>query len=141
MDHYSLIRVLICFDRSTMIPKELFKKIRRIEITTKGLVEDIFGGEYHSAFKGRGIEFSEVRPYQFGDDIRFIDWNVSARTGETFVKVFEEEREQTLMLVVDISGSMARESRLGLVKKALHILLDELGEGDRGIHHDRLHGG
>ncbi len=88
-----------------MIPKELFKKIRRIEITTKGLVEDIFGGEYRSAFKGRGIEFSEVRPYQFGDDIRFIDWNVSARTGSTFVKVFEEEREQTLMLVVDVSGS------------------------------------
>ncbi len=88
-----------------MIPKELFKKIRRIEITTKGLVEDIFGGEYRSAFKGRGIEFSEVRPYQFGDDIRFIDWNVSARTGDTFVKVFEEEREQTLMLVVDVSGS------------------------------------
>lgn len=88
-----------------MIPKELFKKIRRIEIQTKGLVENIFGGEYHSAFKGRGMEFSEVRPYQYGDDIRFIDWNVSARTGDTFVKVFEEEREQTLMLVVDISGS------------------------------------
>jgi uncharacterized protein (DUF58 family) len=88
-----------------MIPKELFKKIRRIEITTKGLVESIFGGEYHSAFKGRGMEFSEVRPYQFGDDIRFIDWNVSARTGDTYVKVFEEEREQTLMLVVDVSGS------------------------------------
>ena len=88
-----------------MIPKELFKKIRRIEIQTKGLVENIFGGEYHSAFKGRGIEFSEVRPYQFGDDIRFIDWNVSARTGETYLKVFEEEREQTLMLAVDISGS------------------------------------
>ncbi|MGA7304362.1 MAG: DUF58 domain-containing protein [Rhodothermales bacterium] len=88
-----------------MIPKELFKKIRRIEIQTKGLVEDIFGGEYHSAFKGRGMEFAEVRPYQYGDDIRFIDWNVSARTGDTFVKVFEEEREQTLMLAVDISGS------------------------------------
>jgi uncharacterized protein (DUF58 family) len=88
-----------------LIPKELFKKIRRIEITTKGLVEDIFGGEYHSAFKGRGIEFSEVRPYQIGDDIRFIDWNVSARSGDTYVKVFEEEREQTLMLAVDISGS------------------------------------
>jgi len=88
-----------------MIPKELFKKIRRIEIQTKGLVENIFGGEYHSAFKGRGMEFAEVRPYQYGDDIRFIDWNVSARTGDTFVKVFEEEREQTLMLAVDISGS------------------------------------
>ena len=88
-----------------MIPKELFKKIRRIEIRTKGLVNNVFGGEYHSAFKGRGIEFSEVRPYQIGDDIRSIDWNVTARTGETFVKIFEEEREQTLVLVVDISGS------------------------------------
>lgn len=88
-----------------MIPKELFKKIRRIEIRTKGLVNNVFGGEYHSAFKGRGIEFSEVRPYQVGDDIRNIDWNVSARTGDAYVKVFEEEREQTLMLVVDVSGS------------------------------------
>ena len=88
-----------------MIPRELFRKIRRIEIRTKGLVNHVFGGEYHSAFKGRGIEFSEVRPYQIGDDIRSIDWNVSARTGDTFVKVFEEEREQTLMLVVDVSGS------------------------------------
>lgn len=91
--------------RKRLIPKELFKKIRRLEIRTKGLVYEVFGGEYHSAFKGKGIEFSEVRPYQIGDDIRSIDWNVSARTGETFVKVFEEEREQTVMLVVDISGS------------------------------------
>ena len=88
-----------------MIPPELLKKIRRIEIRTKGLVNNVFGGEYHSAFKGRGMEFSEVRPYTVGDDIRNIDWNVSARTGETFVKVFEEEREQTLMLLVDVSGS------------------------------------
>ncbi len=88
-----------------MIPKELFKKIRQIEIRTKGLVHDVFGGEYHSAFKGQGIEFSEVRPYQVGDDVRSIDWNVSARQGETFVKIFEEEREQTLMLLVDVSGS------------------------------------
>ena len=88
-----------------MIPRELFKKIRRLEIRTKGLVNNVFGGEYHSAFKGRGIEFSEVRPYQIGDDIRSIDWNVSARVGETYVKVFEEEREQTLLLVVDVSGS------------------------------------
>lgn len=88
-----------------MIPKELFQKIRRLEIRTKGMVDSIFGGEYHSAFKGRGIEFAEVRPYQIGDDIRSIDWNVSARMGETYVKVFEEEREQTLMLIVDISGS------------------------------------
>ena len=88
-----------------MIPRELFAKIRRIEIRTKGLVNNVFGGEYHSAFKGRGIEFSEVRPYQIGDDIRSIDWNVTARTGEVFIKVFEEEREQTLLLAVDISGS------------------------------------
>ena len=88
-----------------MIPKELFKKIRKIEIRTKGLVNNVFGGEYHSAFKGQGIEFSEVRPYQVGDDIRSIDWNVSARMGETYVKIFEEEREQTVMLAVDVSGS------------------------------------
>jgi uncharacterized protein (DUF58 family) len=88
-----------------MIPKELFQKIRRIEIRTKGLVNNVFGGEYHSAFKGRGMEFAEVRPYQIGDDIRSIDWNVSARQGDTYVKVFEEEREQTLMLLVDVSGS------------------------------------
>lgn len=88
-----------------MIPKELFKKIRKLEIRTKGLVSNIFGGEYHSAFKGQGMEFSEVRPYQYGDPIRNIDWNVSARYGETFVKIFEEEREQTVLLAVDISGS------------------------------------
>jgi uncharacterized protein (DUF58 family) len=88
-----------------MIPKELFKKIRKLEIRTRGLVSNIFGGEYHSAFKGQGMEFAEVRLYQYGDDIRSIDWNVSARYDETFVKIFEEEREQTLMLVVDVSGS------------------------------------
>lgn len=88
-----------------MIPRELFKKIRHVEVRTRGLVDDVFGGEYHSAFKGRGIEFAEVRPYQIGDDVRAIDWNVSARTGEPYVKLFEEEREQTLVLVVDVSGS------------------------------------
>ena len=88
-----------------MIPRELFAKIKQIEIRTKGLVNEVFGGEYHSAFKGQGIEFSEVRPYQIGDEIRSIDWNVSARTGETYVKIFEEEREQTVVLVVDVSGS------------------------------------
>ena len=90
-----------------MIPRELFRKIRHVEVRTRGLVDDVFGGEYHSAFKGRGIEFAEVRPYQVGDDVRSIDWNVSARTGETHVKLFEEEREQTLMMVVDVSGSQA----------------------------------
>ena len=88
-----------------MIPRELFRKIRHVEIRTKGLVENVFGGEYHSAFRGRGIEFSEVRPYQIGDDVRSIDWNVSARMSEPYIKLFEEEREQTLLLMVDISGS------------------------------------
>jgi uncharacterized protein (DUF58 family) len=90
-----------------VIPPELFRKIRRLEVRTKGLVQAVFGGEYHSAFRGRGIEFAEVRPYQVGDDVRSIDWNVSARTGETYVKVFEEEREQTLVLAVDVSASGA----------------------------------
>jgi len=88
-----------------MIPEELFRKIRHLEIRTRGLVREVFAGEYHSAFRGRGIAFSEVRPYQMGDDVRTIDWNVSARMGDTFVKVFEEEREQTVILVVDVSGS------------------------------------
>ncbi len=88
-----------------MISKEVLKKIRKLEITTKGLVNNLFGGEYQSAFKGRGMEFSEVRSYTYGDDIRQIDWNVTARTGDPFIKIFEEEREQTLMLCVDISPS------------------------------------
>lgn len=88
-----------------MISKEILKKVRKLEIRTKGLVNNIFGGEYQSAFKGRGMEFSEVREYTFGDDIRQIDWNVTARNGHPFIKVFEEEREQTLMLCVDISPS------------------------------------
>lgn len=88
-----------------MIPKEVLKKIRKLEIQTKGIVNTLFGGEYQSAFKGRGMEFSEVRAYTYGDDIRQIDWNVTARTGDPFIKVFEEEREQTLMLCIDISQS------------------------------------
>ncbi|MFO8029397.1 MAG: DUF58 domain-containing protein [Cyclonatronaceae bacterium] len=88
-----------------MLSKEIFRKIRRIEIRTKGLVNEMFGGEYQSAFKGRGMIFSEVRPYQFGDDVRQIDWNVTARNKEPYIKIFEEEREQTLMLCVDISPS------------------------------------
>ena len=88
-----------------MDTKELLKKVRKIEIKTKKLSNNIFGGEYHSTFKGRGMTFSEVRQYQFGDDIRAIDWNVTARYSEPFVKIFEEERELTMMLVVDISGS------------------------------------
>jgi len=85
--------------------KELLKKVRKIEIKTRRLSDHVFGGEYHSTFKGRGMTFSEVRQYQFGDDVRSIDWNVTARYNEPFVKVFEEERELTLMLMVDISGS------------------------------------
>ena len=88
-----------------MDTKELLKKVRKIEIKTRRLSDHIFSGEYHSSFKGRGMTFSEVRQYQFGDDIRSIDWNVTARYSEPYVKVFEEERELTMMLVVDISGS------------------------------------
>ena len=88
-----------------MDTKEILKKVRKIEIKTKRLSNDVFGGEYHSSFKGRGMTFSEVRQYQFGDDVRTIDWNVTARYNEPFVKVFEEERELTMMLMVDVSGS------------------------------------
>ena len=88
-----------------MDTKALLKKVRKIEIKTRRLSDHIFGGEYHSTFKGKGMTFSEVRKYQFGDDVRNIDWNVTARYNEPFVKVFEEERELTMMLMVDISGS------------------------------------
>ena len=88
-----------------MIPKEILQKVRRIEIRTRGVVNNLFGGEYHSVFKGRGMTFSEVREYQPGDDIRLIDWNVTARTGTPFVKIFEEERELTVFLLVDVSRS------------------------------------
>lgn len=84
---------------------ELLKKVRKIEIKTKGLSQNIFAGEYHSAFKGRGMTFSEVREYQYGDDIRDIDWNVTARHNRPYIKVYEEERELTVMLLIDISGS------------------------------------
>jgi uncharacterized protein (DUF58 family) len=85
--------------------KDLLKKVRKIEIKTRGLSRQIFAGEYHSAFKGRGMTFSEVREYQYGDDIRNIDWNVTARLNHPYVKVFEEERELTVMLLIDVSGS------------------------------------
>ncbi|MBK8599325.1 MAG: DUF58 domain-containing protein [Flavobacterium sp.] len=88
-----------------METKDLLKKVRKIEIKTRRLSDHIFSGEYHTSFKGRGMTFSEVRPYQYGDDIRSIDWNVTARYNEAHVKVFEEERELTMMLMVDISGS------------------------------------
>jgi len=88
-----------------MVPKEILKKVRRIEITTRSVVNDVFAGEYHSVFKGRGMDFSEVREYSIGDDVRTIDWNVTARMNHPYVKVFKEERELTVMLMVDASSS------------------------------------
>lgn len=88
-----------------METSELIKKVRKIEIKTRGLSKNIFAGEYHSAFKGRGMTFAEVREYQYGDDIRSIDWNVTARFGHPYIKVFEEERELTVVLLIDVSGS------------------------------------
>lgn len=89
-----------------METSELLKKVRHIEIKTRGLSQNIFAGEYHSAFKGRGMAFSEVREYQYGDDIRDIDWNVTARYNRPFIKIFEEERELTVVLLIDVSGSL-----------------------------------
>ena len=89
-----------------METSEILKKVRKIEIKTRGLSQNIFAGQYHSAFKGRGMAFSEVREYQFGDDVRDIDWNVTARFHRPYVKVFEEERELTVMLLIDVSGSL-----------------------------------
>lgn len=88
-----------------MDTSEIFKKVRKIEIKTRGLSNQIFSGQYHSAFKGRGMAFSEVREYQYGDDIRNIDWNVTARFNHPYIKIFEEERELTVMLLIDVSGS------------------------------------
>ena len=87
-----------------VVPAEIFRKVKRIEIRTRHLVNTVFSGEYHSVFKGQGMAFAEVRDYQEGDDIRTIDWNVTARMGHPFVKVYDEERELTVMLVVDASG-------------------------------------
>lgn len=101
---------------------EILKRVRRLEIKTRGLSNHIFSGEYHSAFKGRGMSFSEVREYQFGDDIRSIDWNVTARFNHPFVKIFEEERELTLMLMVDVSES----SIFGTAKQNKRNMITEL---------------
>ena len=106
-----------------MIPRELLKKIRRIEIRTSHSVNDIFAGQYHSAFKGRGMEFQEVREYEPGDEVRTIDWNVTARQGRPFVKLFREERELTVFLVVDIS----RSHLFGTASQAKRELAAELG--------------
>lgn len=105
-----------------MIPKEIFKKVKNIEIRTRNIVTEMFSGEYHSVFKGQGIEFSEVRAYQVGDSIRQIDWNVSARMGHPYIKKFEETRELTVMLIIDVSGSGA----FGTINKLKQQLAVEL---------------
>lgn len=105
-----------------METKELLKQVKQIEIKTRGVVNEVFSGEYHSVFKGRGMEFSEVREYQVGDDIRTIDWNVSARFGHPFIKIFEEERELTVMLLVDLSGSLV----FGSIEKTKQQIAAEL---------------
>lgn len=105
-----------------METSELLKKVRQIEIKTRGLSSNIFAGQYHSAFKGRGMAFSEVREYQYGDDVRDIDWNVTARFHKPFIKVFEEERELTVMLLVDVSGSLD----FGTVKQLKREMVTEI---------------
>ena len=105
-----------------METSELLKKVRKIEIKTRGLSRHLFSGEYHSAFKGRGMSFSEVRDYQYGDDVRNIDWNVTARTGSPHVKIFEEERELTVMLLIDMSPS----SFFGTVNQLKNEIITEI---------------
>lgn len=105
-----------------METSELIKKVRKIEIKTRGLSENVFAGQYHTAFKGRGMAFSEVREYQFGDDVRDIDWNVTARFHRPYVKVFEEERELTVMLLIDVSGSLD----FGTVRQMKRDMLAEI---------------
>ncbi|MBU1096233.1 MAG: DUF58 domain-containing protein [Ignavibacteriae bacterium HGW-Ignavibacteriae-2] len=105
-----------------MLTREILKQVKQIEIRTRGVVNEVFSGEYHSVFKGRGMEFAEVREYMVGDDIRSIDWNVTARFGHPYVKVFEEERELTVMLLVDLSGSLV----FGSVEKTKQRIAAEL---------------
>ncbi|MEG2573687.1 MAG: DUF58 domain-containing protein, partial [Bacteroides sp.] len=105
-----------------METNELIKKVRQIEIKTRGLSSNIFAGQYHTAFKGRGMAFSEVREYQYGDDIRDIDWNVTARFNKPYIKVFEEERELTVMLLVDVSASL----EFGTIKQTKKDMLTEI---------------
>lgn len=119
-----------------MDANELLKKIRKIEIKTRGLSSNIFAGEYHSAFKGRGMTFSEVREYQYGDDIRDIDWNVTARMGHPYVKVYEEEREMTVMLLVDVSrsrlfGAVGVEKREMIAEIAATIAFSAISNNDK----------
>ena len=105
-----------------MTSEEILQKVRKIEIKTRGLSKNIFAGEYHSQFKGRGMTFSEVREYQAGDDVRSIDWNVTARLGKPYIKVFEEERELTVMLLIDVSGS----SNFGTVSQMKRDMMTEV---------------
>ncbi len=119
-----------------MEASELLKKVRKIEIKSRGLSNNIFAGEYHSAFKGRGMTFSEVREYQYGDDIRDIDWNVTARHNKPFVKVYEEERELTVMLIVDMSGSrlfgaVGEEKRQMMAEIAATIAFSAIQNNDK----------
>lgn len=119
-----------------MDAKELLKKVRKIEIKTRGLSQNIFAGEYHSAFKGRGVIFSEVRKYQPGDDVRDIDWNVTARHNEPFVKVYEEERELTLILLIDVSGSgdfgaFGEEKKVMMAEIAATLAFSSLQNNDK----------
>src|SRR5690606_18891593 len=109
--------------RNLMIPRETLHKIRRIQIRTSHQVDELLVGNWHSAFKGRGIEFEEVRPYQVGDDVRAIDWNVTARSGQPFVKLFREERELVVHLLVDLSGSQ----NFGTTTQTKRDLIAELG--------------
>ncbi len=106
-----------------MIPREVIQKIRRIQIRTSHRVDELFAGTWHSAFKGRGIEFEEVRPYQIGDDVRAIDWNVTARSDQPYVKLFREERELAVNLLVDLSGSQ----QIGTQSRTKRELVAELG--------------
>ncbi|HPC26982.1 MAG TPA: DUF58 domain-containing protein, partial [Paludibacteraceae bacterium] len=105
-----------------METSEIIKKVRRIEIKSRGLSQNIFAGAYHSVFKGRGMTFSEVREYQYGDDIRNIDWNVTARFAHPYVKIFEEERELTVMLLIDVSGS----SEFGSISRMKKDIITEI---------------
>lgn len=119
-----------------MEANELLKKVRKIEIKTRGLSQNIFAGEYHSAFKGRGMTFSEVREYQYGDDIRDIDWNVTARHNRPYVKVYEEERELTVMLLVDVSssglfGAVGEEKREMIAEVAATIAYSAITNNDK----------
>ncbi len=119
-----------------MDANELLKKIRKIEIKTRGLSQNIFAGEYHSAFKGRGMTFSEVREYQYGDDIRDIDWNVTARHNRPYVKVYEEERELTVMLLIDVSGSrnfgaVGEDKRMMIAEIAATVAFSAIQNNDK----------